>query len=108
MTKTCCEQTVGELLESMNTDRGQLEESLSHLFEELFGSTLNYMEVALPFATGQASENELKFKLIRSKVLGEGNEKIRAMRKLLKHYLIKKVSQPGEEVRITFPGRGKV
>ena len=92
-------------MQSGDRDRVQLEDSLSHLFSEFFGHVLTYMEVALPHLSGQSSDNEIKFRLIRSKVLGEGNDDIRKMKLLLKAYWVKKLYEQ-ETLVAKFPGRG--
>ena len=103
----CCSRTVGDLLKTSDQDRVHLEEALSHLFEDFFGQVLNYMEIALPYSrNGQTSENQAQFTLLRSKVLRDGNDKIREMKLLFGDYLVKKVYESKRTI-ITFPGRGK-
>lgn len=96
--------TLGELLKDGEPDRLHLEKELSQLFQVFFGQVLGYLEVSVPGENGTKAKN---FALLRSKILGSGNDKLRQMQDLLKDYFVKKVYERKRTV-IDFRKKEKV
>lgn len=95
--------TLGHLLEYHSKDHLQLESALAQRFEELFNEVLGAVEVALPPQNGVAQES---FKVLRSRVLRAGNNKIRQVKELLQDFLVVQAYEH-ERTQIQFHGRGK-
>ncbi len=95
--------TLGHLLEYHQKDHLFLQAALAQRFEELFNEVLGAVEIALPPQNG-VSQNS--FKVLRSRVLRAGNNKIREMKELLGDYLVVRAFDH-ERTQIQFHGRGK-
>lgn len=70
-----------------DSNNEELKKLLSKRFEDMLWQILTFMEVSFPHKKGDGSENELRYSVIRSKILRIGNDNIRELDNILASYV---------------------
>ena len=69
----------------------ELKSTIKGSYESLMNQTLTFLEISFPHVKGDDSENEKRFKIIRSKILRMFNDKVRELDAHVGKYVVFKL-----------------
>lgn len=95
-----------EAMLACQSDRQALAEEIAPLFKQLWGEALKCLETALPDYREPGSLDAKLHAALRSRILNEGNSKIRELPVILNNYLLNQVFTREVVTKVKMPTEG--